>query len=376
MTKRMNSLFGFILCMGLVSFAPKSLLLVDDGRAPASNGDGQTTISRTESTRPQLFVFGPLIIYKRTQKIEEVRTEYRRLQTDVDKIEAQKAEIERLLARESALSSEANQLRQQFTELVSEHTAARTRIEQLQEEFAQEQAAMQAEITALQASNHATEEEKREALALLEAERANALTLSTEIDGLKDKLDSTQTELADTKTKLEEAKADAIAKEEELQRVRCENEDAIASLKDDIKKIEKERDEIAGTVQRYEDNLQILNQQNQMMMMAMAQFSMQALLSPQQNPYLMQSSLFDPNFQMMHMQQAMLVNQMNRQQYLPQVVNNYYGNHSFIYGSGGDFLTNNPYENNHQGFSMFADTNNLNSSRLPSSQAPNGFYSF
>ncbi len=364
MKKHVQPLLGFILCLGLVSFAPKSLLSSGDGRMPASDGES-TSVVRRETSLPRLFVFGPLIIYKRTQKIEEVRTEYRRLQADVDKIAEQKAQIERLLEREDALTSEASRLRQQFATLVKEHAVTRSRLVQLQEQFAQERHAMQAQIDALSASRDASEQEKEQALALLEAERANALCLSTELDDLKQKLDSTKAELTATKDELEKSKAEALAKEEELQRMRCENEDAIASLKKDIKKLEKERDEITGTVQGYQDQLQMLNQQNQMMMIAMAQFSFQAMSSPQHNPYLMPSSLFDPNFQMLYSQQAQLITQMSRQHFMPKITNNYYGNHTFMYGSGHDFMDRNFMQNDHS--LMFGDTG-VNGMRAPSSQ--------
>lgn len=379
MKKHIQPLFGFILCLGLVSFAPtKSFLGDQDGRMPASEGEGSTTVIRRESSLPRLFVFGPLVIYKRTQRIEEVRTEYRRLQADVDKIAQQKAEIERLLRREDALTNEASRLRSEFARLVKEHASTRSRLLQLQEEFGRETQAMQSQIDALTASRDASEAEKEKALALLEAERANALALTSELDDLKSILDSTKAELSITKEELEKSKAEALAKEEELQRIRCENEDAIASLKDDIKKLEKERDEITRTVQSYEDQLQQANQQNQnqmqMMMMAMAQFSFQAMNSPQYNPYLMPSSLFDPNFQMLYSQQAQLVTQMTRQHYMPQITNNYYGNHTFIYGSGHDFMNRNFMQNDH--YSMFPESN-LNGMRTPSSQsALPGYFNF
>lgn len=376
--KKINTLLGFALCLSFVSFAPKSLLT--DGRAPAS-GDEPTTTVRTQTPRHQLYVFGPLVIYKRTDRIEEVRTEYRRLQADVELIAKQKAEIERLMSDRSNSLSEVARLKKELKKVTAAHEKTKQELETLKAEFETERAGLLADIEALNASNVATEAEKQEALALLEAERALAQNLSIDIDNLKAELEQTKTELAETKEKLEEAQAEIVAKEEELERIKCENEDALATLKRDIKKIEDEKDELDRMMismqEDYEAQLAQQQMQNQSIMMAMANFSFQALQSPMYNPYLQQSSLFDPNYQMLHMQQAQLLNQMYRQQYAPGITNNYYGQTSFLYGSGSDFMTQNPLENNH--YSMFADASNMNSSRMPSSTQPSmapGYFVF
>jgi len=114
------------------------------------------------------------------------------------------------------------------------------------------------------------------------------------------------------------------------------------------------------------------------MMMAMYMFSYQSMLTPQGNPYLQQSSVFDPSYQMMHIQQAQLIKQMNNMQYKPQVVNNYYGSYTGMYGNGGDFMEANPYELNH--YNMFANnTVDMNANSMPASIQPSmmpGYFSF
>lgn len=376
--KKFNTLLGFALCLSFVSFAPKSLLT--DGRAPASGDEPATTV-RIQAAKQQLYVFGPLIIYKRTERIEEVRIEYRRLQSDVELIAKQKAEIERLMSERSNSLSEVTRLKKELSKVTAAHEITKHELETLKTEFEAERTGLLADIEALRASNEASESEKQEALALLEAERALAQTLSTDIDNLKAELEQTKTEFAETKVKLEEAQAEIVAKEEELERIKCENEDALASLKRDIKKIEEERDELnrmmVSMQEEYEAQLAYQQMQNQAIMMAMANFSFQALQSPAYNPYLRQSSLFDPNYQMMHMQQAQLLNRLYRQEYAPGITNNYYGQTSFLYGSGNDFMTQNPLENHH--YSMFADSSGMNSSAMMASTQPSlapGYYNF
>ena len=377
--KKLQPLLGFALCLSFVSFAPMSLIV--DGRAPASD-DQPTTIVRVEKPRHQLFVFGPLIIYKRTERIEEVRTEYRRLQADVDTIAEQKKEIERLVASNDGSLSDIANLKKELKKLTADHARTQGELEQLKVDFDAERAQMKEEIDALIASNEATEAEKQEALALLEAERSIAADLSNDIASLTRELEIKESELADSKTQLEEAQAEIVAKEEELTRIKCDNENSIALLKKDILKIEEERNEITRMMdtmrEDYETQLARQQMQQQQMMMAMYQFSFQAMLQPQNNPYMQQSSLFDPNFQMMHMQQAQLLNQMYRQQYTPSVTNNYYGNYSNVYGSGSDFMTQDPMQNDH--YSLFANnTADINGSRMPSAVQPSmapGYFMF
>lgn len=370
--KNMNTLLGMFLCLSIVSFAPKSL--IDNGRTPASTTEEvpNTVTVRVEAAKESLFVFGPLVIYKRAQRIEEVRVHYQRLQSDVDTIAAQRAEIERLLNRNGIAMSEVNRLKKDLKKVTASHAQTKAQLEQIKNDFETERNELQAEIDALIASNEATEAQKLEALSMLEAERTLARNLALDMDQLKTQLDESRAQLSDVKTQLEEAQAEIVAKEEELQRIKCENEDALATLKKDIKKIQTERDELTRSIvtlqEEYEADLANQQMQNQMMMMAMAQFSYQAMLSPQHNPYLRPSSLFDPNYQMMHMQQAELITQMTRQKYMPQITNNYYGDHSFAYGSGHDFMNKNLLHNDH--YSMFAENTDLNSSRMPSSVQP------
>lgn len=376
--KKFHPLFGFILCLSFVSFAPMSLL-VDDGRAPASN---ETPKPQVETKR-QLFVFGPLIIYQRSERIKEVRTEYARLQSDVDLIAKQKAEIERLLSNSQGSMQEISKLKKELGKLTASYNQTKSELEKLRTDFDAERAALAAEIEALVASNEASEAEKAEALALLEQERSLAQNLSNDIASLTRELELKDAELTETKSMLEEAQAEVLAKEEELKKIKCENEGAIASLREDIKKIEKERDDISVMMDTlrldYEQQMTHQQMQQQQMMMAMYMFSYQSMLTPQGNPYLQQSSVFDPSYQMMHIQQAQLVKQMNNMQYKPQVVNNYYGSYTGMYGNGGDFMEANPYELNH--FNMFANNTvdlNANTS-MPASIQANlmpGYFSF
>lgn len=378
--KKLHPLFGFALCLSFVSFAPMSLIV--DGRAPASNPDSSSSIVRAEKPRHQLFVFGPLIIYKRTERIKEVRVEYRRLQADVDMIANQKIEIERLIARADGSLEEVTNLKKELKKLTASHERTKAELEQLKVSFDAERAEMAAEVAALIESNEATEAEKVEALALLEQERSLAQNLSNDIASLTRELELKQSELAESKVQLEEAQAEIVAKEEELSRIRCENESSIALLKKDILKIEKEKNEITSMMDTmradYEAQMSQQQMQQQQMMMAMYQFTFQAMLSSQNNPYLKESSLFDPNYQMMHMQQAQLLDQMYRQKYTPQVTNNYYGSYSNVYGSGSDFMNTDPMQNDH--YSLFADNSaDINAARMPSAVQPSmapGYFVF
>ncbi len=277
---------------------------------------------------------------------------------------------------------EIAELKKELKELTASHARTQGELEQLKVDFEAERVQMKEEIDALIASNDATEAEKQEALALLEAERSIAADLSNDIASLTRELELKESELADSNTKLEEAQAEIVAKEEELTRIKCDNENSIALLKKDILKIEEERNEITRMMdsmkEDYETQLARQQMQQQQMMMAMYQFSFQAMLQPQHNPYMQQSSLFDPNFQMMHMQQAQLLNKMYRQEYTPSVTNNYYGSYSNVYGSGSDFMTQNPMQNDH--YSLFAsNTADMNSGRMPSAVQPSmapGYFVF
>ena len=357
--KKFHPLFGFILCLSFVSFAPMSLL-VDDGRTPASKEDPKPQVE----TRRQLFVFGPLIIYQRSEKIKEVRTEYRRLQSDVELIEKQKSEIERLISESDGSMQEISKLKKELGKLTSSYNQTKTELEKLKTDFEAERTAMAGEIEALLASNEASDAERTQELALLEEERSLAQNLSNDIASLTRELELKDSELTETKTMLEEAQAEVIARE-------------------DIKKIEKERDDISVMMETlrtdYEQQMTHQQMQQQQMMMAMYMFSYQSMLTPQGNPYLQQSSVFDPSYQMMHIQQAQLIKQMNNMQYKPQVVNNYYGSYTGMYGNGGDFMEANPYELNH--YNMFANNTvdmNANTS-MPASVQPSlmpGYFSF
>jgi len=353
-------------------------LLVDDGRAPASKEDPKPQVE----TRRQLFVFGPLIIYQRSEKIKEVRIQYRRLQSDVALIEKQKVEIERLLSDSQGSIQEISSLKNELAKLTASYDQTKNELEKLKTDFDSERAALAGEIEALVASNEASEAEKAEALSLLEQERSLAQNLSNDISSLTRELELKDSELSESKTKLEEAQAEILAKEEELKKIKCENEGAIASLREDIKKIEKERDSISEMMDTlrldYEQQMTHQQMQQQQMMMAMYMFSYQSMLTPQGNPYLQQSSVFDPSYQMMHIQQAQLIKQMNNMQYKPQVVNNYYGSYTGMYGNGGDFMEANPYELNH--YNMFANnTVDMNANSMPASIQPSmmpGYFSF
>lgn len=353
-------------------------LLEDDGRAPASNEDPKPQVE----TRRQLFVFGPLIIYQRQEKIKEVRTEYRRLQSDVDLIAKQKAEIERLLSNSQGSMQEISKLKKELDKLTASYNQTKSELEKLKTDFEAERVQMAIEIVALVESNEASEVQKAEALALLEQERALAQNLSNDIASLTRELELKDSELNETKVSLEEAQAEVLAKEEELKKIKCENEGAIASLREDIRKIEKERDDISAMMETlrtdYEQQMIHQQMQQQQMMMAMQMFSYQSMLSPQTNPYLQQSSVFDPNYQMMHIQQAQLIKQMNTMQHKPQVVNNYYGSYTGMYGNGGDFMEANPYELNH--YNMFANnTVDMNATSMPAAIQPSlmpGYFTF
>src|SRR5690606_29961880 len=124
----------------------------------------------------------------------------------------------------------------QLKTLTQEQAQTVAQLEQIKSDFETERAELQAEMDALIASKEVSESEKREALALLENERAIARDLATDMDQLKIELDASKAELAEVKVQLEETKAELVAKDEELTRIKCENENALATLKKDIKK--------------------------------------------------------------------------------------------------------------------------------------------
>lgn len=378
--KNFNTLLGFALCLSFVSFAPKAL--ITEGRAPASGDQPSSITVRVTQEKKQLFVFGPLIIHQRSERIQELRIEYRRLQSDVQRIARQKAEIERLISANGMADSEITRLKTELAELAVAHDQTKAELDQLKGEFETQSAEMKAEIDALTAANEVSESEKQQALALLEAERSLAQSLSTDVDNLKVELEQTRTELAEAKTQLEEAQAQIVAKEEELLRVKCENEDALASLKEDIKKIEEERNELDSMIlsmqEDYEAQIAAQKYQNQMIMMAMAQFSFQAMMSPTHNPYLRESSLFDPTYQMMHQQQAQLLDVIYKMK-APGITNNYYGDYSMVYGSGLDVLNGQGPGLGQEYYSLFANQSAMNSNRMPSSIQPSlapGYFAF
>src|SRR5690606_18298324 len=128
--KHINTFFGIALCLSIVSFAPKSL--ISEGRAPASENP-KTTIVRVESEKQQLYVFGPLVIYKRAQRIEEVRVHYQRLQSDVETIAAQKREISRLLSQRNLALDEVKKLQDQLRTLTQEQAQTVAQLERSEE---------------------------------------------------------------------------------------------------------------------------------------------------------------------------------------------------------------------------------------------------